>query len=229
MVKARLSLVALIALLNAGLVLLWQNWHPQKFARFDENFDRITVENIGLKFLPVALIVALLIIPAIVLLWATFFTLNEKGQVPRGSCLYKVIRHYAPYKEVETEDGEKVYVANMPEEVRFCPTYYKLVGAAFLTFGIFVSIPVVLIGIPLKIYKELTDGRPSYWDFSLNVGQGLLAVLAFFAGVVVLVGVVTLLVKMWPRFKGSFIGQWIAAVYDKACVKWQVEPEPASN
>ncbi|MEX0877952.1 MAG: hypothetical protein WDZ40_03810 [Candidatus Spechtbacterales bacterium] len=232
MIKSRLSLVGFIALLNVGIIWLWQNWHPTRYVGADDSYfpgDPLFIEDIRSKLFAAVVVVVLLLIPAVALLFATFFVLNEKGQVPRGSWLYKIIQNYTPDKEIVTDSGWTVFIKDVPEEVRICPTYWKLV--AFLSWWL-PAILILVVAIPYLIYKGVTEGlfveaEGPFLPQTAESWRSLLLTLGAvaFVGLPLLAFIITLIVKAWPRLRKTLIGRLVAAVYDKACVKLQIEPE----
>lgn len=200
MLKVRLLLGLLIAGLSTGLVLVWQNW----------GLEIRRIETL------LFVILSVLVLPAIVLFLATFSNLKE-GKIFRNSWLYKLSTLFSS-KKSETE------------ELRLCPSYWSLV---------LVMVFIVYTGLVLRaissIVVNVVTGEFSYSisistnDLMWSIGIGILLLLAISA-VSMLIGLIlSLIIKLWPRIRKTFIGQLIVALYDNACVKFQIEPSVSEN
>lgn len=163
MLKVRLIIGALLVALLVGYEVLWQT---TGFATDDKLV-------LGILFwIP---FISLCILMAI-----TFFTLDERGQIPRGSLAYRYFAFF--YRETKTTDeGERVTIEGAPDKLRLCPAFWMIFMGVVMVTGLIMLGSVFL---PLLISAVLNAEGAR--DDLVMLSFVMLACVAFMAGILVL-------------------------------------------
>lgn len=200
--KARIPFGFIIIVASVVLVYIWQIWDPA-----------VENERLILRLLS-SVAVLIFQLPALALFFATFFVLNEEGQIPEGSITHRLLIGFFGGKE------------KVPDSFKLCPTYWVLVilVVAFLVIAaVVVFFLTILIAVIVHTYNSI---KSPHYDFLILDGVdatlGVGDVLLIFVAAAFLIGAVFYIVSFF-RSKEMFIVRWIKAAYDRACLEIFVE------